>query len=464
MSVSRDAVATGAVLSAMALVVLDAGMVAVALPTIADAFGETPAQSLLVVTSYQVALLGALLPCAHIADRFGYRRLFLTGVGLFAGAALLCALAPTLPLLAAARVVQGVGGAAIMALGIALLRAALGAERLPGAIAWNALVVAVCSAAAPALGALLLSLVGWRWIFVTALPMAAAALIAAPALPAVRAGRRPIDPLAVALYAAAAACLVVAAEAARTVPTAAAAAAAGLSCGWWLLARERRKPTPLIPLDLLALRPFRKAVTASTLFFTGQSAALLALPFHYQLSLGRSAATAGAMIALWPLAVAATSRAANRLADRFGSARVCTAGGLVLTAGLAATACWPVGGALAPLGACALVCGVGFGLFQVPNNRTMFLAAPEARSAAAGGLQGTARLAGQTAGALLLGAILSEAPLAIAPRIAIGFAAAASLLAAWISWPRENATPAAPDLTPLELGRPSSTAAATTTR
>ena len=465
MSVSRDAVATGAVLSAMALVVLDAGMVVVALPTIADAFGETPAQSLLVVTSYQVALLGALLPCAHIADRFGYRRLFLIGVGLFAGAALLCALAPTLPLLAAARVVQGLGGAAIMALGIALLRAALGAERLPGAIAWNALVVAVCSAAAPAAGALLLSLVGWRWIFVTALPMAAAALIAAPALPAVRAGGRPIDPLGVALYAAAAACLVVAAEAARAVaPAAAAAAAAGLSCGWWLLARERRKPAPLIPLDLLALRPFRKAVTASTLFFTGQSAALLALPFHYQLSLGRSAATAGAMIALWPLAVAATSRAANRLADRFGAARVCTAGGLVLTAGLAATACWPVGGALAPLGACALVCGVGFGLFQVPNNRTMFLAAPEDRSAAAGGLQGTARLAGQTAGALLLGAILSAAPLAIAPRIAIGFAAAASLLAAWISWTRENATPAAPDLMPLELGRPSSTAAATTTR
>ena len=436
-----------AVLSAMALVVLDAGIVNVALPTIGRALAETPARSLLVVTSYQLALLVGLLPSAHIADRIGYRRLFLIGILLFGGSAALCALAPTLPLLVVARILQGLGAAAIMSLGIALLRFALGPDRLPTAIAWNALVVAFCSALAPAAGALLLSFAGWRWLFLIPLPMAAMALIAAPALPAVKATSRSVDPLSILLFAAAAAFTVVAAELASAASLATLVIALGaLSSACWLFVRERRKKAPLVPLDLLAVRPFRNSVAASVLFFTGQSAGLLALPFYIQLSLGRSATAAGLVIALWPVAVAAASRVASRLADRFEPGPVCAAGGIVLATGLAAIALWPFGQTIAPLTAFVLVCGIGFGLFQVPNNRNMFLAAPASRSAAAGGLQGTARLAGQTGGALLLSFFLTTTPLAIAPRLAIGLAGLAALIAAWISWPRNAPASAGQDL------------------
>jgi DHA2 family multidrug resistance protein-like MFS transporter len=451
MSTSRERMAIAAVLSAMALVVLDAGIINVALPTIAHALAETPARSLMVVTAYQLALLIALLPCAHLADRIGYRRLFLAGVALFSCSSLLCVLAPTLPFLVAARFLQGLGGAAIMALGIALLRLALGPARLGTAIAWNALVVAICAALAPMAGALMLSFASWRWLFVIAIPMAAMALMTAPALPAVKATSRSVDLLSVSLYAVVAAAVVAAAELASATPPVALGIAVGaLSCACWLFDRERGKKAPLVPFDLLALRPFRKSVIASIFLFTGQSTGLLALPFYLQLSLGRSATTAGLLVALWPLAVVGTSCVANRLADRFASGLVCAGGGGVLASGLGAAALWPIEQTIAPLAACTFICGIGFGLFQVPNDRNMFLTAPVDRSAAAGGLQGTARLTGQTAGALLVTFVLSAAPVTIAPRLAIGLAAMAALIAGWVSWSRNAPTPTTLDFVSLD--------------
>ena len=109
---ARERLGTAAVLAAMALVVLDFGMVNVALPTIALAFSRSPAESMLVVTAYQLTLLMGLLPGAHLADRIGYRKLFAAGVLIFAAAAAGSAMAPTLPLLVAARALQGFGGAA----------------------------------------------------------------------------------------------------------------------------------------------------------------------------------------------------------------------------------------------------------------------------------------------------------------------------------------------------------------
>jgi DHA2 family multidrug resistance protein-like MFS transporter len=420
----------------MAMVVLDAGMVGLALPSIAGALGETPARSIMIVTAYQAAVLMALLPCAHVAERVGYRRLFGIGVGVFGFASLLCALAPTLELLVAARFVQGLGGAAIMALGIALLRFALGAERLGVAIAWNASVVAICAAAAPAAGALLLSIGPWPLLFLLGAPASAAILFASRALPAVEPTSRSVDGLSMALYAAGAALLVVAAG--RAPMLAAALAAGALLCLGWLAARERRKQAPLLPLDLLALRPFRLSFAASIFFFAGQTAGLIALPFHLQLGLGHSATAAGLVVTLWPVGVAAAGPLANRLAERVPA--LCTAGGALLAAGLAAAASVPAAAGILPLAACSLACGIGFGLFQVPNNRNLFLAVPAARSAAAGGMQGTARLAGQTAGALLVAWVLTAAPIALAPRLAFAAGAVAAVAAAWLSWRRDPAS------------------------
>ncbi len=142
----RRTLAIAAVLGAMSMVVLDAGMANVALPTLAQAMGASPADAVLVVTAYQTALVMALLPCAAVGERFGNRRVFRGGVGLFVVASILCAASPSLPWLIGMRFLQGLGGAAVMALGVALVRASVSPRELGAAIGWNALTVALSSA------------------------------------------------------------------------------------------------------------------------------------------------------------------------------------------------------------------------------------------------------------------------------------------------------------------------------
>lgn len=430
----RERAATFAVLSAMALVVLDAGLLHVALPAIAGALGEPPARATLAVSAYQTALVIALLPCAQIAERIGYRRLFIAGTSTFLAASILCALASSLPVLVAARIVQGLGGAAIMALGIALLRFALGSSRLGAAIGWNALTVALCTAVAPILGAAILSAASWPWLFLVKLPIGAVALVAATFLPQVVPTRPSIDRPAILLHGMAATLVLLAAQTVISRPLAAATLlAAAIAVAAMLVRRERSSPAPLWPADLFANRPFRIAVAASVCCFTGQSAGFLALPFYLQLGLGRSLAQTALVLTCWPLAVAVVGPLANRLSQRFNSTLLCTVGAIATGAGLLSSALSPVGDNLWPLAIGASMGGLGFGLFQVPNNRTMFLAAPPARSAAAGGVQGSARLSGQTFGALLVGVLLASLPPTEAARSALGVASLFSLLAAVVS-------------------------------
>ena len=167
----RRTVAIASVLAAMVLVVLDAAIANVALPTIARSLQVTPAMSVWVITAYQTALLMALLPCAALGESLGYRRVFTVGVALFTGASVLCALSPSLPWLVAARFLQGLGGAAVMALGVALLRVVVPHRRLGTAIGWNALAVALSSAAGPTIGAAVLSAANWPWLFAVEPPL-----------------------------------------------------------------------------------------------------------------------------------------------------------------------------------------------------------------------------------------------------------------------------------------------------
>jgi len=173
----RRALAIGCVLAALVLVVLDAVIVNVALPAIAHSLRISPAESVWVVTAYQLALVMTLLPCAALGESFGYRRVYTASVGLFVFGSALCALAPSLWVLVVARFIQGLGGAAIMALGIALLRLIVSERQLGAAISWNTLAVALSSAAGPALGALVLSSANWRWLFAINLPLGALVLL-----------------------------------------------------------------------------------------------------------------------------------------------------------------------------------------------------------------------------------------------------------------------------------------------
>ncbi|HSC62900.1 MAG TPA: MFS transporter, partial [Caldimonas sp.] len=125
--------------------------------------------------------------------------------------------------------------------------------------------------------------------------------------------------------------------------------------------------------------------------------------------------------------------AAGRLADRVSTAALCAAGGVCLSVGLTAASLWPMDGDVVPLIPITMLCGLGFGLFQVPNNRNMFLSAPLARSGAAGGIQGTARLTGQTAGGVIMSLLFSVVSTDAAPRVGLAIAAVLTLVAGLVS-------------------------------
>ncbi|MEO8222139.1 MAG: MFS transporter, partial [Specibacter sp.] len=210
----------------------------------------------------------------------------------------------SLPWLVAARCLQGLGSAAVMPLGLALLRFTYPRRSLGQAIAWNALAVAGASAAGPAVGAGLLSVASWPWLFAVNLPVGALVLAACTKLPHPQPTGHRVDAASIALNASMFAAFVLGCDGLPSSPWYG-SALLGVSAGALVLLvrREMPKAAPLIPLDLLRVPSFRVSIVASVCCFTGQMIGFVALPFYFQHELGLSAMATGLLLTPWPLAV-----------------------------------------------------------------------------------------------------------------------------------------------------------------
>ncbi len=431
----RRRIAIASVLFAMAAAVLDASSVNIALPSIATALRIDPAAAAWLLIAYQGALVAGLLPLAAVGERFGYRPTFVAGVALFTLCATLSSIAPSFPSLVAFRAVQGVGAAAVMALGVALLRQTVAEDEFGRAIGWNAITVALFSAAGPTIGALLIGLGSWRFAFAGGVLLAGMALVAAYSLPSRRSEGKRLDSVGLGAYAVIVPAFVIAAGFARQSALVAMLLSAVGGAGLWLLIRrDLRQDVPFLPLMLFKSPSFARSVLASVLCFTAMGMSLLMLPFALHDRLGLPARDIALVMTPWPLAVLLTTPITSRLLERVQPARLCAAGGLVLTCGLCILTVAPLTGSISVHVLGVTLCGIGFGLFQTPNNRTMFLSAPVDRAASAGGVQGTARLAGQVTGALAVSILLSVGSVNSAASFVFGIAAIGAVASASVSW------------------------------
>jgi DHA2 family multidrug resistance protein-like MFS transporter len=414
---------------ALAMAVLDSSIANVALPTIAHDLGASPAASIWVVNAYQIAITMLLLPIASLAEIAGYRRMYSGGLALFVLASLACTFATGLGTLAAARFVQGFGAAAVMAINGALVRFTYPRAMLGRGIGYNALVVAISSAAGPSMAAAILALGSWRWLFAVNVPLGLLSLaIGYRALPRVAGVAKRFDLPSALLNALAFAALFLAAEDlahGRPGPRLPAECAVALAAGWALVRRARPQAAPLIPLDLLRVPVLRLSYATSACSFAAQMAALVALPFYLQSRFGFDHVDTGLLITPWPLGVAMAAPLAGRLVERVPAGLLGGIGlGLMMLA-LGLLAAIPAQAAVPALVGAMALCGIGFGLFQTPNNRTMLGLAPHGRSGAAAGMLATARLVGQTAGAVLVGLLFrlqgtaSSAPLLLGAALAL---------------------------------------------
>jgi Arabinose efflux permease len=415
---------------ALSMAVLDGAIANVALPTIAGELNASAAASIWVVNAYQLAVTVTLLPLAALGDRLGYRRVYVTGLVVFTLGSLACALSDSLAQLTAGRVVQGLGAGAVMSINAALVRFTYPKHLLGRGIGANALVISLAAAAGPTVAAAVLAHASWQWLFAISVPVGVLAIgIGAMFLPRTKGSGRPFDVISAGLNALAFGFLILGAES---------LARDGLAAGLWKLAigavaavflvrRELAQPAPLMPFDLLRIPIFGLSIATSIASFSAQMMAFVALPFYFQEVLGRTAVETGLLMTPWPLAVGVSAPLAGRLSDRYPAGALGGIGLTLFAAGLLLLALLPTGASSLDIAWRMALCGLGFGFFQSPNNRTLVSSAPVHRSGAAGGMLATARLLGQTAGAVTTavffhaaGAHAASAALATAAVVALG--------------------------------------------
>jgi DHA2 family multidrug resistance protein-like MFS transporter len=420
---------------AISMTVLDSAIANVALPTIARDFGAAPSESIWIVNAYQLAIVTTLLPLASLGEIVGYRRIYRGGLILFTLASLTCAFSHTMAMLTAARTLQGLGAAGVMSVNGALVRHIYPHARLGQGIGFNAMVVSASSAVGPTVAAGILAIGPWQWLFGVNIPVGLVALVICwRTLPTNPLSGRRFDWVSAVLNAFTFGLVISGIDVltrTRARLLGALETLAGIAVGTLLVLRELNRPRPLVPFDLLRDRLFALSVATSIASFVAQMLAFVALPFRFENVMHFDQVETGLLLTPWPLAVGVMAPIAGVLADRVSTAILCAIGLAIFCAGLAALALLPATPTALDISWRMAVCGIGFGFFQSPNNRMMLTSAPRERAGAAGGMLGTARLTGQTFGAVMTAVFLhlfgSQGEV-VGLWVAAGFAALAALV------------------------------------
>lgn len=405
----RRAVLTMAI--AIAISVLSTAIANIALPTMAQELHASPSASIWVVNAYQLAVTVSLLPLASLGDTYGYRHVYLWGLGIFTVASAACGMADSLPMLVAARVAQGIGAAGIMSVNTALIRFVFPRAALGRGVATTALVVAISSASGPTVAAAILGVASWHWLFLFNVPLGVVALgLALRSLPQTPRSGHPFDPVSAILNALTFGLLLIGIDGfghGHGVLLVSAILAAGLLSAVVFIRRQMRLPAPMLPVDLFRLPIFGMSVGTSVCSYAAQTIAQLALPFYFQLAGGLSQTEVGLLITPWPAVVVFVAPLAGRLSDRHPAGLLGGVGLAVLCLGLLTVLTLPPNAAFIDVVWRMMVCGIGFGFFQSPNNRAIISAAPRNRSGAASGVLSTARLTGQTIGGAVVALVFA---------------------------------------------------------
>jgi DHA2 family multidrug resistance protein-like MFS transporter len=394
---------------ALVLSVLDSVIANIALPTIARDLSLPAADVVWVINAYQFAIVVALLPLGTLGDMLGHRRIFLTGLALFTIASLGSSCAPGLTSLVIARAIQGLGAACIMAQNGALVRFTYPSRMLGRGMGFNALVISAAATLGPSVASIILSVASWHWLFAVNIPIGILAfLVGRKSLPEnQRTGSFDFTGtiLSVVMFGFGFVGIdLLARPIARFLgPLCVAVAIIAFVA---LVRRSQRMPSPIIPLDLLKNKQVAMAIGASIAAFSAQMLAFVTLPFFLESVLHLDQVVTGLLMTSWFAAVGFIAPLAGRLADKLPAAILSGAGLLILAFGLVLLAFLRPGASDISVIWRMSICGLGFGLFQSPNNRMLISSAPKARSGAAGSLMAMARIAGQTTGAILASTFL----------------------------------------------------------
>jgi EmrB/QacA subfamily drug resistance transporter len=399
---------------ALFMVTLDNLVVTTALPVIREDLDAGISGLEWTVNAYTLTFAVLLLTGAALGDRFGRRRLFAIGIGIFTLASAAAALAPSIGALDAARAVQGVGGAIVMPLTLTILSAAVPAERRGLALgAWGG-ISGLAVAFGPLVGGAVVSGISWHWIFWLNVPIG---LVLAPlALMRLDESYGPstrLDLPGVGLVSAGLFGIVWGLVRGNSVGWASAEIVGALAIGAALVAAfvlwELRTRQPMLPMRFFRNRTFALANVSSLFMFFGMFGSIFLLAQFFQTVQGYSPLQSGLRILPWTAMPMIVAPIAGALSDRVGGHRLMGAGLSLQAIGLAwiaavSTPTTPYSDLVAPFA----ISGIGMGLFFAPVANVVLSAVRPAEQGQASGASNAIRELGGVFGVAVLASVFSH--------------------------------------------------------
>lgn len=407
---SRKWLVMSAVAMGIFLATIDGSIVNVALPTLSTALGADFATVQWVVLSYLLTITTLQAIVGRLADMYGRRLLYSSGFVVFTLGSLLCGLAPTAGWLIGFRVLQGVGAALILALGLAIVTDAFPRGERGRALGVAGSIVSIGIVTGPTLGGLIIENLSWHWIFFVNVPIGIVGVyLSWRYVPAARPpGGQRFD-----IAGAATLCLALlgillgltlAQRQGFTDPEALALFVFGLFFLGAFVLIQRRHPQPIIDPVLFRSRLFTINLITGFVIFLGQGSSVL-IPFYLETVLGYSVQQVGLLLAVVPIALGIVAPISGTLSDRLGSRPITVVGLAVTALGYLALSTLTTETTAVGFMLRYVLIGIGIGMFQSPNNSAMMGTAPPERLGVASGLLAITRSLGQTVGLAILGAL-----------------------------------------------------------
>lgn len=416
------------------LATIDGSIVNVALPSLVRELGTNFSTVQWVVLAYLLTLAVLLLSVGRLADIVGKKRIYVSGLALFTAGSLLCGLAPSIYFLIAFRVVQAVGAAMMLALGVAIITESFPPQERGKALGVGGTMVSIGIAVGPTLGGVILDLFSWHWIFFVNLPIGILGVILSSRfVPNVKPkGGQSFDMLgSAALFVSLLSFMI--------------ALTLGQNNGFldwrvlvllgnWLLfvalfiVIEKRVRQPIIDLSMFKNILFSINLVTGFLTFMAFAGTIILLPFFMEDILGYDTRQVGLLLAVIPASMGIIAPISGSLSDRFGSRKITIIGLSFLLVGYLAFTF--ISQTITTTGLILLLVplGVGMGVFQSPNNSAIMGAAPHDKLGLVSGMLSLTRTLGQSTGIAVDGAIW--AALAIAHSLPTVVASATEALPA----------------------------------
>jgi len=409
---------------------LDFSAVSVALPDMGRDLQLSFAEALWVQAGYLLTYTLMLVPSGRIADQLGRLRVWRTGIAVFAVTSLLTGISVDNAWLLVSRSLQGIGAGMMTGTATALVSTVFPAGERGRAIGINVTAVYLGLSTGPLIGGLLVSSLGWRWVFFVNVPVAAITLLAARRLydPDRRSGRPQIDIPGTALLTVGLGCLLTALtfgaawgwSSARVITLFVVAGVALVAFG----AVEQHVPLPVLDLGLFRRsRVFAAANAAALLNYTAMFGSIALTAVALEIVAGESPIATGAILMIQPIVMVCVSPFAGRLSDRIGSRLLCTGGMLFVALGLGLLSIVPDGMPLTHVVPALVAIGLGMAMFSSPNTTAAMNAAPPDALGVAAGVLTTMRSLGQSMSIAVLGAIIAAQLGADGGKVLLGGAA-----------------------------------------